>query len=265
MGKVPARPRAERGGWAQKIYRAVLGAAVIATALFVYKRYGQLLTFRSLRENRANIVQYVEDNPKYAPMLYMMTIVAVVGLTIPGATLLSLTGGFLFPQPYAALYAWAGCGTGATMCFLFVKTVLGDCCLKRVSGNSYFDKFKRGLEQNQFLYLLYIRYMLVCPFWFVNSSSALLNVPLSTFASATYIAIIPGSFIYTTAGSQLGRFLQEYDDDVSVVTLIRASMFSSEMLLCWALLAFCVTIPLVAKRVMHKPAEGAIIGTKKDR
>lgn len=233
-----------------KLYRGILGAIVIGVALAVYTKYGHFLTFRSLRTHRGNILQFVAANPRVAPVYYILTIICVIGLTIPGATLLSLTGGFLFGQPWAAVYAWLGCGTGALVCFIFVRTVLGDCCLKRVSGNTYFDSFKHGVERHQFMYLLYIRYMLVCPFWFVNSCSALLNVPLLTFAGATYIAIIPGSFIYTTAGSQLGFFLEQYEgDSVTVTQLLRNSMFSKEMVVCWSLLAFCILIPMVVKCV----------------
>eukprot|EP00295_Goniomonas_pacifica_P040958 CAMPEP_0175980846 /NCGR_PEP_ID=MMETSP0108-20121206/47015_1 /TAXON_ID=195067 ORGANISM="Goniomonas pacifica, Strain CCMP1869" /NCGR_SAMPLE_ID=MMETSP0108 /ASSEMBLY_ACC=CAM_ASM_000204 /LENGTH=195 /DNA_ID=CAMNT_0017311327 /DNA_START=71 /DNA_END=656 /DNA_ORIENTATION=+ len=138
--------------------------------------------------------------------------VVVVGLSIPGATVLSFAGGLFFKQPWATIYSWIGCTIGATLCFCLVRSVIGDFLRRKVSTKSgVFRRFKAGLERNHILYMIFIRYVLVVPFWFVNVAAAVLGVPLGVFMFTTCVAIVPGSLLYTTAGSGLAAIFDDYD------------------------------------------------------
>lgn len=140
--------------------------------------------------------------------MYVLAMSILIGLTMPGATLLSFAGGVLFPQPYAALFAYTGYVVGAIISFSLVSFVLADFCKKRLEPYARYQKFQRNVKKNALLYLILARYTFVFPFWFVNTCSAVLEVSFPTFVVATNLSVIPGSIVYTSAGRSLGNLLK---------------------------------------------------------
>jgi len=66
-----------------------------------------------------------------------------------------------------------------------------------------------GFQNNAASYLLFLRFVPLFPFWLVNLAPAFFKVQLSTYIWTTFVGIIPGSFVYTQAGSGLGVIFDE--------------------------------------------------------
>jgi uncharacterized membrane protein YdjX (TVP38/TMEM64 family) len=90
---------------------------------------------------------------------------------------------------------------GAIIVFLIARSALGETLAARVGP--WLSKLRQGFQEDAFNYLLFLRLVPVFPFWLVNLAPALLGVSLSTYALATAIGIIPGSFAYSIAGEGL--------------------------------------------------------------
>ena len=51
----------------------------------------------------------------------------------------------------------------------------------------------------------------IFPFWLVNLVPALVGVRLQTYILATFLGIIPGTFVYASLGNGLGSLVEEPD------------------------------------------------------
>jgi uncharacterized membrane protein YdjX (TVP38/TMEM64 family) len=82
-------------------------------------------------------------------------------------------------------------------------------------------KLEAGFRADAFNYLLVLRLVPIFPFWLVNLVPALLGVKLHTYVFATFLGIIPGSFVYAGIGNGLGSAVEEPDSRL----LLRPSIF----------------------------------------
>ena len=66
------------------------------------------------------------------------------------------------------------------------------------------ESLQAGFSENSFYYLLTLRLIPLFPFFLVNLASGLTRIPIGTYVLGTALGIIPGSFVFSHAGSQLG-------------------------------------------------------------
>mmetsp|Transcript_59537 Transcript_59537/g.138668 ORF Transcript_59537/g.138668 Transcript_59537/m.138668 type:complete len:261 (+) Transcript_59537:99-881(+) len=195
-------------------WRLLTGVFILCASATLYVRFRHFLAIGSLRRNHSAILDLVAANPRLAPLCYISTLVLVIGITCPGATMLSFIGGILFKQPYASVYAYFGYIVGATISYFVTTFVLGDFMRRRLAERSQlYKKFEVNVRKNAFAYLVAARYTMVFPFFFVNAAAALVGVRWRTFVAATSVSCIPGAVIYTTAGGALANLLHKLGDD----------------------------------------------------
>jgi len=239
-----------------RIVQITASLSLICTALYIYFVYGrQYLNLQALKTSRLLIIDYLNLHPFSGPAMYVVLMSAVIGTNIPGATMLSLSGGVFFDQPFAAMYAYLGYLFGATISYGLVRSVFGDWLRKKMAErSSMFTQFEDGLKKQQNFwqvvsFLIFVRYIAVFPFWFVNASCALLNVGYKRFTLTTAIASIPGALIYTWSGELLVDILEEiegHSEGELVRKLLTKTFFESSKgipLVC--LLGFCSLLPVV--------------------
>jgi len=178
----------------------------LVIALAVYFR--NVITFEALREHRETIVSWREANYLLAAAGYMLAYVAVVSLSLPGAAVMTLTGGFLFGLLPGTAMTVVAATTGATLIFLAAKAGFGDALHRRLTADGSEGVLKRleaGLRENAFNFLLMVRLVPAFPFFLVNLAPALLGIRLRTYVLATFLGIIPGTAVYTWIGAGLGE------------------------------------------------------------
>mmetsp|Transcript_69384 Transcript_69384/g.166365 ORF Transcript_69384/g.166365 Transcript_69384/m.166365 type:complete len:266 (+) Transcript_69384:116-913(+) len=203
----------EKGSGKGMALRLFFGACVIGLSGILYVKFHHLLSISELRRNHSAMVAWVDDHPQLAPAAYIGTLILVIGITCPGATMLSFVGGIFFKQPYASVYAYCGYIVGATVSFFLNSFVIGDFMRRRLANKSgLYKKFEANAKRNAFVYLVVARYTMVFPFFFVNAAAALVGVRWKTFVAATSVSCIPGSVIYTTAGGALANLLHKMAD-----------------------------------------------------
>jgi len=180
----------------------ILGGVAVGIGLFLYFDLGRFLSLESLKANRDHLLAFTEDNYTAAVGLFILLYIAVTGLSLPGATILTLAGGFVFGAVPATLYVNIGATTGATLAFLAARYVLRDWVEQKFG--KWLEPLQQGFAKNAFNYLLTLRLIPLFPFFVVNLVSGLTRVNVGTYVAATALGIIPGSFVYAYAGRQLG-------------------------------------------------------------
>lgn len=179
-------------------------AMVIASAIgaFVYFDLGRFLSLDVLKENRDHLLAFTEANYAGAVGIFILTYIVVTGLSLPGAVILTLAGGFLFGSVFGTLFVNLGATTGATLAFLVARYLLRDWVEQKFGR--WLAPLQQGFAQNAFSYLMTLRLIPLFPFFVVNLVSGLTRMNVGSYVAATAIGIIPGSFVYAYAGRQLG-------------------------------------------------------------
>jgi uncharacterized membrane protein YdjX (TVP38/TMEM64 family) len=183
-----------------------LGVLVAAGIVFVAAGGHHYLTFAALAENRDWLCSLVQRWGFVAALLYIAVYAGLVALSVPGAAVLTIAGGFLFGTWLGGLYAVVGATLGATGIFLAARAGLGGLAQR---AGPLVGKLEAGFRADAFSYLLVLRLVFIFPFWLVNLVPALVGVRLSTFVLATFLGIVPGTFVYASFGNGLGSVVGE--------------------------------------------------------
>jgi uncharacterized membrane protein YdjX (TVP38/TMEM64 family) len=181
---------------------------VLAVAIILCFAFGgpEYLTFESLRENRAWLMQVVGDRPVLSAVAFVALYVLAVTLSLPTASVLTIFAGFLFGQVWGAGLSVVGATLGATALFLIAKTTVGDAL--RARAGPWLQRMQQGFAEGALSYMLVLRLVPLFPFWVVNLVPAFLGVPLGIYVLATVVGIIPGSFVYASVGAGLGSVFE---------------------------------------------------------
>ncbi len=214
------------------VFICFLIAVIVAVRL---SPLGTLLTFENLKKNREVFVAIVQGHYLQSVATYIIVYIAVAALSIPGAGIMTLAGGFLFGVFAAVLYVDIGATTGAVLAFLTARYLLGNWLQQRY--RQQLGAFNEEMRRNGPRYLLTVRLIPVFPFFIVNFLSGLTNVPVRTFAWTTAVGIVPATIIFAYAGRQLG-------------TINTASeILSARMIAALAALAALALFPAVLRRI----------------
>lgn len=193
---------------------AILAVAVVgAIALRDY------LSFEALRDNREALIAFRDSNFALTILVFVTLYVLIVGFSLPGAAIATLTGGFLFGWGLGTLLNIIGATLGATVIFQAARMGLGDKLRDRMdASDGVVARIKKGIDENQWSMLFFIRLVPAVPFFVANLIPAFVGVPLYRFAISTALGIIPGSLVYTSVGSGLGEvFARGETPDLGII------------------------------------------------
>jgi uncharacterized membrane protein YdjX (TVP38/TMEM64 family) len=213
---------------------------LLAIGAFFYFDLARFLSLAALKDNRDKLLVFTQANYPLAAGLFVLAYIAVTGLSLPGAVILTLAGGFLFGGVLGTLLVNIGATTGATLAFLVARYLLRDAVEHKFGR--WLAPFQEGFSKNAFSYLMTLRLIPLFPFFVVNLVSALTRVKLGTYMAATALGIIPGSFVYAYAGRQLGTInsLKE--------------IASPGVILAFVLLGLLALVPVVYRKYSGRQA-----------
>jgi uncharacterized membrane protein YdjX (TVP38/TMEM64 family) len=234
-----------------------LAVLVLAIVMFFALHLNMYLTFEALRENRAMLSQFVAEHAVLASILYVVVYAAVVAASLPGGAVLTVTGGFLFGSIGGTLHVVVAATLGATLLFLIARSALGDAL--RARAGPFLKKMEVGFQENAFNYLLVLRLIPLFPFFIVNLVPAFLGVPLRTYVLATFIGIVPGSFVYASVGAGLGSVFDQNQ------TFSPASLPTPEIVIALVGFAVLAILPVLYRKLKARPAAAGAAGSDQAR
>jgi uncharacterized membrane protein YdjX (TVP38/TMEM64 family) len=220
----------------------LLLAAIVAVYLSGAREY---FTFHSLAVHREWLLSQVATLGFWAPVAFIALYAAVAALSIPGATAMTLAGGFLFGTVLGTLCNVVGATIGATLVFLVARSAFGEVLQRR--AGPFLKKIEAGFRQDAVSYLLVLRLVPLFPFWLVNLVPALFGMSLCAYVVCTFVGILPGAVVYTSVGAGLGEFLDRGEKpDLHLV-------FEPHVLLPLLGLGLLALVPVAYKRWKKQP------------
>ena len=203
--------------WRRMVPIGAILAAAIAGLWAVW--YWEISLFDVLRDNREALIGFRDANYGLAAIGFVALYAVVVAFSLPGATVLTLTGGFLFATFPGALFNVVGATLGAVAIFQAARWGLGaQLGAKLEASEGAVKKIKDGIDENQWSMLFVMRLVPVVPFFVANLVPAFLEVPLYRYAISTFLGIIPGAVVYTSVGAGLGEvFARGETPDLGII------------------------------------------------
>jgi len=194
-------------------------------------------TFENLKAQKDVLNAYVSENYVLTLFLFALLYMAAVAFMLPIATVLTIAGGVLFGAVAGTLIVNVGATLGAVCAFLFSRYIIG----QKIQGlyGKQLEKFNTELESNKYQYLFSLRFLPIFPFFLVNFLCGVTKLDLKAFIITTSLGIIPGSFVYTYAGSQLANIDSLGD------------IFTKEMLFAFILLGTLSLLPIAVKKIKN--------------
>lgn len=188
-------------------FRRIVLILLVIIAILGIIFLSEWISFEILKENREQISDFRDNNFALSIIIFWLLYVSITALSLPGAAVASVSGGFLFGLGLGVFVNVTAASAGATLLFLLVRYGL-----KNLSGNhsnnlntNFLSKVKDGLRYNQVSVMLILRLVPIVPFSFANVLPALVSVRLFNFIWTTIIGIIPGGIVFTWIGVTVGE------------------------------------------------------------
>ena len=224
----------------------LLALVAVGIALFYVFDLQQYLSLESLKGNRDRLDAVYQDHSVAVVLSFIGIYFLVVAISLPGATILTLAGGAIFGSVAGTLVVNVGATLGATAAFLVARFILRDWIEKKFGDK--LEPINKGLSENAINYLLFLRLVPLFPFFLGNLVSGLTKVRLPVYFFGTMFGIMPGSFVYANAGSNLARI-----NSISDIA-------SFEVLGALALLGVFALIPTLYHRYKNKKSASTTAG-----
>jgi uncharacterized membrane protein YdjX (TVP38/TMEM64 family) len=138
-----------------------------------------------------------------AALLFFVAYVAVTGLSLPGAAVMTLAGGAVFGLFWGLLLVSFASSLGATLAFLASRFLLRDWVQQRFGDR--LRAINAGIEKEGGFYLFTLRLVPVFPFFVINLLMGLTPIKTRTFYWVSQIGMLAGTLVYVNAGTQLAR------------------------------------------------------------
>ena len=182
----------------KKIILVAVLAALVG-AFFVFD-LGQYLTLEAIKEQQGALQAYYLENQVLTIVIFFLVYVAVTGLSLPGAALLTLAGGGIFGLVTGTIIISFASSIGATLAFLFSRFLIGDYV-----QNKFGDKLNainEGVDKDGPFYLFTLRLVPVFPFFVINLVMGLTKIKTVTFYWVSQLGMLAGTAVYVNAGTE---------------------------------------------------------------
>jgi uncharacterized membrane protein YdjX (TVP38/TMEM64 family) len=217
--------------------------AIILVALLGAFLLRDQLSFDALARHRDALLAFRDSNFLLASLTFVVGYVIIVGFSLPGATIATLTGGFLFGLFPGVLFNVGAATLGAAAVFLAARAGFGaDVAARIEEKGGAAARLQQGLRENEWSALLIMRLVPAVPFFIANLLPAFVGTSLLRFALTTFVGIMPGTFVFTSVGAGLGEVFARGDTpDMSII-------FAPHVLGPILGLAALSALPIVLKR-----------------
>ena len=184
----------------------VIAALVVAFFALDLRQY---LTLDYIKGRQAVLAGYVQEHPLQTAAAYFGVYVAVTGLSLPGAAVLTLLGGAVFGLLWGTLIVSFASSIGATLAFLASRFLLRDWVQARFG--KFLKPVDEGVRKEGAFYLFALRLVPAFPFFVVNLVMGLTAIPVRTFYWVSQVGMLAGTLAYVYAGTQLASISSARD------------------------------------------------------
>jgi uncharacterized membrane protein YdjX (TVP38/TMEM64 family) len=221
---------------------APLAITCTALAIFFISGLHKKISLDTLQQQHSALRGYADQHALLAPVLLALLYAALVAISFPGASVLTIICGFMFGTLRGTGVVVCGATLGATLVFLAARTAFGDSL--RARAGPWLGKLQDGFERDATSYMLLLRLTPVFPFWLINIAAPIFKVPLRIFASTTFFGIMPGTFVYASIGAGAGAVLA-----AGKSLSLKGVLFKPEVLLPLGGLMLLALLPIAIRKL----------------
>ncbi len=210
--------------------------AFIAIAVTLFFSFGleRYLTLEFFKSQQAAIDAFYRDNPTRTMLVYFVIYVAVTGLSLPGAVIMTLAGGAVFGVVVGTILISLASTIGATLAFLASRYLFRDMIKSRFADK--LQAIDNGMKKDGAFYLFTLRLVPAFPFFVINLVMGLTAIRTIVFLLVSQVGMLAGTVVYVNAGTHIAKL-----ESIS-------GILSPELLGSFALLGI---FPLVARKVVQ--------------
>ncbi len=178
----------------------VLAALIAAFFYFDGRSYFSLDNFKA---QQAAIDAYFQAHPLQTAAIYFAIYVAVTGLSLPGAAIMTLVGGAIFGLVWGTVIVSFASAIGATLAFLASRYLFRDAIQAKFGDK--LAAINRGVEKEGAFYLFALRLVPAFPFFVINLVMGLTSMRVPTFYWVSQLGMLAGTLVYVNAGTQIAK------------------------------------------------------------
>ena len=185
-----------------------LGIILIISVWAIFLFNKELFTLEFLFQNIESLNQFIDQNTYLSFFLYILFYFILVICNFPAASLLSLTGGFLFGTWLGGTGIIIGGTFGSFVVFMFAKSFF----FKFINQNILirYPRIPNYFKNNDLELMMLIRLIPGIPFFAQNLILAALGAKNARFFLTTLIGLTPWAIIFASIGQGLEEiFIQE--------------------------------------------------------
>jgi len=183
----------------QQILALVLVAALVGVYFFF--DLGSYLSLAYLKQIHGQAVAYVNAHVLQSSLGFMLFYVLVTAVSLPGATLMTLAAGAVFQVGWGLAMVSFASSIGATLAMLISRTLLRDWVQGRFAEQ--LQAINVGVQRDGGFYLFGLRMVPLFPFFIINLVMGLTRIPAWQFYWVSQLGMLPGTFVFVFAGTQL--------------------------------------------------------------
>lgn len=162
-----------------------------------------LLTLNNLKAKQATIELYRANHPLLAVLVYCGVYIIVTALSIPGAAILTLSGGAIFGLMYGTIWVSISSTIGATLAFLLSRFFFQKAV--KIKFGDKLNTIEENFKKDGPFYLFSMRLVPVIPFFLINLAMGLTPVKTTHYMLASWAGMLPATIVFVNAGTQLAK------------------------------------------------------------
>lgn len=220
----------------------ILLAVVAVATIVVFWLSREYLNIDYLAERESSLKSFYHSTPTLVIVIAFVIYVSITGLSIPGATVLSLIYAWFFGFLTSVLLISFASTTGATMAFLISRYLFRDWIESKLSER--LNSFNNALDQEGAFYLFTLRLAPAIPFFVINAVMGLTRIKTWTFWWVSQIGMLAGTVVYCYAGSRIPSLSKISEEGIEAV------MTPSQLFQVTVALGLLGVFPLVVKRLI---------------
>lgn len=217
--------------------RLIILLAVVGLAAITFYLFGDQLSFEQLAKQESVLREKFQANPWLVLGLAFLIYISVTGLSLPGATVLSLSFAWFFGFWKALILISFASTTGATIAFLFSRFLFRDAIQSKFGER--LNVFNSNLEREGAFYLFTLRLIPAIPFFVINAVMGLTPMKTWTYWWVSQLGMLPGTIVYVLAGASVPDLTTFAEQGVK-------GILSWQLFVAFALLGL---FPLITRRI----------------
>jgi uncharacterized membrane protein YdjX (TVP38/TMEM64 family) len=207
------------------------------------------LTLPGLRETLYDLTEWVREHQTLGAVVLGALYIPAAVLLVPGSPI-TLVAGYALGLSVGIVAMSIGSTLGACAAFWAGRTIARGWVEKKIAGNPRFQALDRGVAEAGFKIVLLTRLSPIFPYNLLNYAFGLTRVRFRDYLLASWIGMLPGTFMYVYLGTTFGT-IADLTSGRRDVTLSEKILYVVGLV---ATIVIAVLIGRIARNALRKTA-----------